>query len=72
MHAAMDICRITGHNIREYRKKCDFSQGELAARAGIDRAYLSQIENGKKNFSILILWQLARVLGVSPAQLLQE
>lgn len=68
----MNICNTVGNNIRSLRKQSALSQEELAFRAGIDRAYLSQVENGKKNISIMVLAQLATELKVPPARLLQE
>jgi transcriptional regulator with XRE-family HTH domain len=67
----MDICKLTGGNIRSLRKAAGLSQEELAFHAGIDRAYLSQLENGKKNISLLVLGQLADALKVAPDQLLK-
>lgn len=59
-----------GLNIRKYRKKQHLSQIELAVEVGIDRAYLSEIENGRTNLSVNILYAIADALGVSAADLL--
>jgi len=66
----MDICNIVGTNIRMHRTRLRLSQEELAFRASIGRSYLSQIENGKKNITILMLLDLSKALGVEPVQLL--
>lgn len=68
----MHIYTLVGKNIRLLRKQASLSQEELAFRAGIDRAYLSQIENGHRNISLMLLTQLATELNTSPADLLQE
>ena len=44
-----------GKNIKKYRKIQQLPQIELAVIVGIDRAYLSEIENGRTNPSINIL-----------------
>lgn len=67
----MDICKRVGVNIRNQRKALQLSQEELAFQAGIDRAYLSQLENGKKNISLLVLSQLADALKMDAAELLK-
>ena len=40
------------------------SQVELAVEVGIDRAYLSEIENGRTNPSINVLYALADAMKV--------
>ena len=51
-----------GLNIKKYRKLLKITQVELAILVGIDRAYLSEIENGKTNPSISILYAIADAL----------
>lgn len=53
---------IIGSNIREIRKKQNLLQIDLAVMVGIDRAYLSEIENGKTNVSISLLYAIADAL----------
>jgi transcriptional regulator with XRE-family HTH domain len=42
------------------------TQEELAHAAGLDRTYIGQVENGRRNLSLKAVWQLADALGVSP------
>lgn len=53
-----------GLNIRKYRKQKKISQIELAVEVGIDRGYLSEIENGHANPSISILLAVADSLHI--------
>jgi transcriptional regulator with XRE-family HTH domain len=53
-----------GKNIHQLRKKIDLSLDELAKMCGVSKAMLSQIEQGKVNPTIGILWKIARGLGV--------
>jgi transcriptional regulator with XRE-family HTH domain len=39
---------------------------------GVDRAYVSAVERGLQNVTLLILWEIAQALGVRPADLLDE
>ena len=58
----MDLCSVIGTNIRKLRTAKGLSQEELAFRAGIDRSYLSEVENGHKNLSVNVLDQIAAAL----------
>ena len=63
--------RLTfGGNVRRRRLELGLSQAELADRAGIHRAYLSTVENGKRNVSIDNISRLAFALEVEPSFLL--
>ena len=56
---------IEGENaVRVWREYRDLSQVELAARAGIDQAYLSKIERGRRTGTAKVLRALADALGV--------
>ncbi len=54
-----------GRKVREARLACGITQEELADRAGFDRTYISLVERGKRNLSLLNVCQLAQVLGKS-------
>ena len=58
-----------GAQIRRLRKRKHLSQIALSTRSGIDRTYLSDIENGKRNITLLTLNNLAKALDV-PVELL--
>lgn len=67
-----DIRRLVGKRVRELRELRGWSQEELAAIAAVDQSYLSQIENARRTPSIEVLDRLARALGVTAADLIQE
>ena len=67
----MDLCSVIGANVKKLRAARGLSQEELAHRAGIDRSYLSEIENGQKNLGVLILDAIAEALGVEAVALLK-
>ncbi len=56
--------------LRRLRSTSGLSMEELAARAGVSRAMLSQIETLKTNPTIAILWRIAQGLGVPFSELL--
>lgn len=57
-----------GKRIEELRKKKGLTQEDLAAKAGLHRAYFWDIENGR-NISIKTAYQIAHALGVSLSDL---
>lgn len=68
----MNICRLVGKNIRAYRTRKKMSQEDLAARVGMSRPYLSEIENGLQNPSLIILDSIAEALDATVIDLLQK
>ena len=62
--------RELGRQVNRRRKEMGLTQEELANQANISRNYVSLIERGEaQNVSVNVLNELARVLGLSPAQL---
>jgi len=59
-----------GKRLAELRKSVDYSQELLALDSGLARSYLSEVERGKRNLSLLNICQLAETLGVKPYVLL--
>lgn len=53
-----------GRTISRLRKEKGYSQEAFANEAGIDRRYMSDIENGKRNISIDILERVCNKLGI--------
>ncbi len=68
--AAMDIRRRVGLNLRKIRENQGFSQEALAFECGIHRTYISGVERGIRNPTIVVLAKIAKALGVPPADLL--
>jgi DNA-binding XRE family transcriptional regulator len=61
---------ILAENLRAVRKFRNLPQVELADLAGIDRSYISDIENGRYGVSIDKAGSLAAALGVKTWELL--
>jgi len=53
-----------GSAIRQLREKAELSQEELGYRAGVSRAWVSEVESGRKSPTWRTLTQLAEGLGV--------
>ncbi|OHA41291.1 MAG: DNA-binding protein, partial [Candidatus Taylorbacteria bacterium RIFCSPLOWO2_12_FULL_43_20] len=54
-----------GGNLRKLRLKKNMSQGDLATVLGVDRAYISNIENGRMNPTLSTLEKVAKALRIS-------
>lgn len=52
------------NRIKEYRAKFDMKQEELAAKAGVRRETISNLEKGKYNPSLVLAWNIAKVFDV--------
>jgi DNA-binding XRE family transcriptional regulator len=57
--------------LRVWREHRELTQAELARQVGIDKTYLSQIENGRKSGSVAVLAKLAAELRVDVDDLLE-
>jgi transcriptional regulator with XRE-family HTH domain len=68
----MDIRRQVGLNVRQIRSQRGWSQEELAFECDLHRTYISGVERGIRNPTVLIVEKIARALKVAPYQLLQE
>jgi transcriptional regulator with XRE-family HTH domain len=64
------IIKIVADNVRSLRKAAELSQEELAHEAGLDRTYISQVERGQRNVTIIVLAKIADALKVTPDRLL--
>ena len=57
-----------GRFIRETREAKGLTQEDLAGKAESDRTYISNLERGRRNPSMLHLKRLAKALGVRPSE----
>jgi len=67
-----DIRKIIGNNVRLLRKQLKISQEKLAFRTGLHRTYVSGIERGERNPTILIIAKIAKALDVNPQELMSN
>ncbi|KQW09970.1 MULTISPECIES: helix-turn-helix domain-containing protein [Pseudomonas] len=59
----MNLADHFGLAIRRHRELLRLSQEELANRANIDRTYVSGVERGARNPSLLVMQKIATALG---------
>lgn len=65
-----EILKFVGNNVRIARKKSGISQEDLANRTSLHRTFVSSVERGEKNISILNLYKIAEELKVDVCSLL--
>ena len=69
MEKHVKIFNIVGSNIRTYRKKAKLTQQQLADKFAGDRTKISLIENGKENFMLTTLLDIAEGLNIDVKKL---
>ena len=60
-----------GKKLRDVRLKKKLSQGDIARILGVHRSYISGLERGRRNPSLLTVHKVAKALGVSTNELLK-
>jgi transcriptional regulator with XRE-family HTH domain len=64
--------KLVGRNAARLRKEAGLTQEQLAERCGLSQQYISGLEQGRRNPTIVTLYELARALGVSHLELVRE
>lgn len=67
----MDWTQIVGQNIRKYREERNLTQEQLAFESGLHRTYISSLERGKRNATVVVLGQIAEAMKIEPSLLLK-
>lgn len=60
---------MIGRNVRRLRVAKGLTQEELSNRCDFDQRYISQVETGQRNLTVLSLYELAQALGTTPVAL---
>ncbi len=60
-----------GKNLYKIRTNKNISQGDIARSLGVDRGFISNIENGKTNPTLATISKIAKAIGVSADELLK-
>lgn len=65
----MDMRRLVGSNVRRHRHAASMTQEQLAERSGFTQKYISDLERGLENPTVITLYELAQALGVTHVDL---
>lgn len=64
------LCKF-GLHLKALRKNKNLSQEQLASLSELDRTYISGIERGKRNVSLLNIIKISNALGLEASALLE-
>jgi transcriptional regulator with XRE-family HTH domain len=68
----MDMRKLVGQNFARIRREKGLTQEQIEERSGFSQQYLSGLEQGRRNPTIVTLYELAQAVGVSHIELLQQ
>lgn len=68
----MDMRKLVGTNVRRLRQARSYTQEQFAERSGFSQQYISDLERGRRNPTVVSLYELASALDVSPVELLAQ
>jgi transcriptional regulator with XRE-family HTH domain len=67
----MDMRRLVAHNVKRIRLEKGLTQEQFSDISGFSQQYVSGLETGRRNPTVVTLYELAKALGVSHMDLLQ-
>jgi transcriptional regulator with XRE-family HTH domain len=67
----MDMRRLVGRNVRRFREKRGLTQEQFADLSGFSQQYISSLERGRRNPTVITLYELSVALGVSHVDLVR-
>jgi transcriptional regulator with XRE-family HTH domain len=67
----MDMRRLVGQNVKRIRLERGLTQEQFSEKSGFSQQYLSGLETGQRNSTVVTVYELAQALGVSYLELLQ-
>ena len=65
----MDMRRLVGRNVRRIRLEKGLTQEKFAEQSGFTQQYMSGLERGRRNPTIVSLYEIALALGVDHVSL---
>ena len=67
----MDMRKLVGRNVERLRRAQGITQEQLAERSGFSQQYISGLENGRRNPTVVTLYEIASALNSNPVDLLE-
>ena len=67
----MDMRKLAGRNVRRVRQEKGMTQEQLAEVSGFSQQYISGLEQGRRNPTVVTVYELATALGVNYLDLLR-
>ena len=67
----MDMRKLVGRNFARLRREKGLTQEEVEARSGFSQQYLSSLERGRRNPTVITLYELAQALEIDYMELIR-
>jgi len=67
----MDMRKLVGRNVRQIRQRKGLTQERFAVVSGFSQQYISSLERGRRNPTVVTLYELATALGVNHVELVR-
>jgi transcriptional regulator with XRE-family HTH domain len=67
----MDMRKLVGRNVLRIRKNKNITQERLAELSGFSQQYISGLEKGQRNPTVVTIYELSQALGVNYIELLK-
>ena len=67
----MDMRKLVGRNFARLRREKGLTQEEVEVRSGFSQQYLSSLERGRRNPTVITIYELAQALGVDHVELVR-
>lgn len=67
----MDMRALVGRNVRQARERAKMTQEQFADKSGFSQQYISDLERGRRNPTIVTVFELAQALGISHIELVR-
>ncbi len=64
--------KLVGRNFGRLRKEKGFTQEQFAEASGFTQQYVSDLERGRRNPTVISLFHLATALGSEPMELVRS
>jgi transcriptional regulator with XRE-family HTH domain len=68
----MDMRKLVGRNVKRVREKTGLTQERLSEISGFSQQYISGLEQGRRNPTIVTLYELSQALGVTHIELMRS
>jgi transcriptional regulator with XRE-family HTH domain len=68
----MDMRRLVGRNVKRFREKKGLTQEQFAEISGFSQQYISSLERGRRNPTIITIYELSVALAVDHMDLIRS
>ena len=68
----MDVRKIVGQNFARLRREKGLTQEQVEELSGFSQQYLSGLEQGRRNPTIVTIYELAQAIGADLIEMIEE